>query len=88
MVADLMSHKHVVEKVFSWERYFNQVNELCLMPDDFICQREKLSPLTLCTLLKNDLEILLSNTRQFYMSKGDPLRLKGLKSITNIIRKV
>ena len=73
-----MSHKHVVEKVFSWERYFNQVNELCLMPDDFICQREKLSPLTLCTLLKNDLEILLCLTLDnFTHQRETPYGLKG-----------
>ena len=58
------------------------------MPDDFTHQREtpfgtkglkKLSPLTL-----NAQELLidftLSNARQFYLSKGEPLGTKGLKN--------
>ena len=28
---------------------------------------------------KSDLDFTLSNARQFYLSKGDPLGLKGLK---------
>ena len=56
------------------------------MPDDFTCQRETplgvkglknhfLNPFT----PKSDfIDFTLSNARQFYSSKGDPLGTKGL----------
>ena len=31
---------------------------------------------------KSDLDFTLSNARQFYSSKGDPLGLKGLKKLS------
>ena len=58
------------------------------MPDDFTRQREtpwewkgyktiSLNPFT----PKSDLiDFTLSNARQFYLSRGDPLGVKGLKN--------
>ena len=52
---------------------------LCLTPDDFTCQRKTLMayPFTPKEWL---IDFTLSNTRRFYLSKGDPSGLKGLKN--------
>ena len=60
------------------------------MPDDFTCQREtplgvkglkKTISLNPFTPKSDFIDFTLSNARQFYLSKGDPLGVKGLTSL-------